>query len=286
VSSQDVLRQAYHLVKSGDKDAARELLKSLLVEDRDNIDAWWLAAHAAATPQDTRLALCRVLELKPDHQPARLMLDKLNREHPIEADRLPDAVLTPPKRRRTPAQRSRKWGWKVVMVLGLLSFSFASMALISGVLGMTWFEKTVRNAGESIGIDMKPGGRGQLGSVESGDPANPQLIPITKVKPIDPGDVQVGTLNPNEAHLWTFNGKRGQEVTVLVQFTVAGDAHYVLELWDAHNHKLADGIGSIDSGTVTLVYPLIQTGTYSLVIMGHPNGPHGDYALGLDVLTD
>jgi hypothetical protein len=57
-----------------------------------------------------------------------------------------------------------------------------------------------------------------------------------------------------------------------------------VELRDKNDNKLVDGVGTLDSGTVTLVYTLPRSGEYSLVIIGRPNGPRGEYALGLEMV--
>jgi hypothetical protein len=284
------LHEAYHLIKAGDKDAARALIKPVLAADRNNSDAWWLAVHAAATPHDRRLALVQVLRLNPDHGPARMLLDRLNAENPQEVEELAkDLPLPPPGQKHhdtVTESRQRRWVWKVMLVFGCLSFSFASTALVTGLLGVQWFDKTVQNIGKAVGVERHQGAGGQLGTVKGGDPNHPYDIPVTEKKgaPLDASKPIVGALNRDEAHIYTFSARRGQEIVALLQFTVAGDAHFVMELWDADQRKLADGVGDYNSGTVTLVYDVIRTEQYALVIIGRPNGPRGTYALGLDVL--
>jgi hypothetical protein len=288
-TTQETLRQAYHLIKAGDTDAARELLKPVLAAERDNVDAWWLAAHAAAHPADTRLALLQVLRLKPDHGPAQVMLDQLNRDHPEVIDQLVDEVapLPPPgTRQRDQALVSNRWVWNVVMAVGCLGLMFGSLALIASFAGITWFEDKVEDLGETLGVDVpERGERGQFGTVYGGDPANPVPIPVTVKKgaTVSTSSPMVETLKKDEAHIYTFSGQAGEDVMALLQFTIAGDAHYVMELWDANERKLADGVGAANSGTVTLVYTLRRSGQYALVIIGRPDGPRGDYALGLEV---
>jgi len=285
-----MLHEAYRLIKTGDKDAARALIKPVLAADRRNVDAWWLAVHAAATPHDRRLALVQVLRLNPDHQPARLLLDRLNAENPQEVDDLArDLPLPPPGLKHldtVPPVRQRRWVWKLMLAFGCLSFFFGSTALITGVLGLQWFDRAVRDIDQVLGGEHRQGAGGQWGTVKGGDPNHPYDIPVTEKKgaPLDASKPIVGTLNKDEAHIYTFSARRGQEIVALLQFTVAGDARFVMELWDANQRKLADGVGDTNSGTVTLVYDVLQTGQYAVVIIGRPNGPHGTYALGLDVL--
>ncbi len=290
-ATRETLHEAYRLIKAGDQDSARALIKPVLAARRDNIDAWWLAAHAAATPHDRRLALGQVLRIDPDHRPARILLDRLDAENPHEIEDLAkDLPLPPPGRKRGTADQplvQNRWVWNVVMLFGCLGISFGSMALISGVLGLTWFDNTVNRVGKAVHLSNdKQGAGGQLGTVQGGSPAMPYEIPITKRVGVAPSSntPTLGTLKKDEAHIYTFFGDAGQEVDALLQFAVAGDAHYVVELWDSGYNRLAYGTGASNSGTVTLIYTLPRSGQYALVIIGRPNGPRGDYALGLDVL--
>ncbi len=72
------LQEAYQLVKSGNKQEATRLLLTVLREDRDSADAWWLLANATSDPEKQRQALNQVLRVKPDHNAAQKMLEKVN----------------------------------------------------------------------------------------------------------------------------------------------------------------------------------------------------------------
>lgn len=279
------LQEAYRLITAGECDSARALIKPVLAADKENIDAWWLAVHAAVTPQDRRLALVQVLRLNPAHRPAQVMLDRLNTANPDEVDELADDLPLPPpgqQARDLVRPRQRRWVWNVILAFGCLGFMFASTALISGIVGMTWFDKTVE---QITGVEPEHGAGGQLGTVQGGDPQHPYEIPITEKKAVDPGpEPIVSEISPDEAHVYTFQAERGDEVIALLQFTIPGDAHYTMELWDANQDKLANGVASDNGATVNLVYEVNKSGQYALILIGRPNGPRGGYALGLDVL--
>ncbi len=76
------LKQAFELIKAGNKSAAVDLLLPILKVDKDNADAWWLMANALSEPDDIREALETVLRLRPDNDRARQMLTKLNQKYP------------------------------------------------------------------------------------------------------------------------------------------------------------------------------------------------------------
>jgi len=279
------LQEAYRLITTGEPDGARALIKPVLAKDKENIDAWWLAVHAAATPHDRRLALVQVLRLKPTHRPAQVMLNRLNTANPDEIDELADDLPLPPpghQARDLVRPHQRRWLWNAILGVGCLSFMFASAALISGITGMNWFEKTVNHV---VGVKPEHGAGGQLGTVQGGDPQHPYEIPVTDKEAVVPsGDPIVNEINPDEAHVYTFQAMRGDEVVALLQFTIPGDAHYAMELYDSGYRKLATGVASDNGATVNLVYEIAQDGQYALIVIGRPNGPRGGYALGLDVL--
>ena len=81
-STQDQLRQAYELIKAHQRQQAIDLLLPILKADENNANAWWLLANAVEKPGDAREALQNVLRLRPDHDKAQQMLDKLNALHP------------------------------------------------------------------------------------------------------------------------------------------------------------------------------------------------------------
>jgi hypothetical protein len=81
-SSNPQLKQAYDLIKAGQKTQAVSILRAVLRNDRDNADAWWLMANALAEPDDVREALENVLRLRPANTKAQAMLDKLNARYP------------------------------------------------------------------------------------------------------------------------------------------------------------------------------------------------------------
>lgn len=72
------LQEAYQLIKSGQKATATRVLLNVLKADRDNADAWWLLANATSDPPKQRQALNQVLRIKPDHNAAQRMLEKVN----------------------------------------------------------------------------------------------------------------------------------------------------------------------------------------------------------------
>lgn len=73
-----LLRQAVEAIKEGDREAARQFLEEILQEDDENVRAWLLLARVTENEAEKRMALTTVLQLEPDNERARTMLEKLD----------------------------------------------------------------------------------------------------------------------------------------------------------------------------------------------------------------
>ncbi len=71
------LRQAFTLMKQGNRREAIAIVQSVLKQDRNNASAWWLLANLLDDEDRKRKALDRVLALEPTHKGANEMMDKL-----------------------------------------------------------------------------------------------------------------------------------------------------------------------------------------------------------------
>ncbi len=93
MSSRKELERAFKLIKRDQTDEALSILRPIVVEEPDNVHAWWLLAYAETEPRTVREALVKVLSLDPDYAnapKAREMLEKLNDEFPPDANELAD----------------------------------------------------------------------------------------------------------------------------------------------------------------------------------------------------
>jgi tetratricopeptide (TPR) repeat protein len=71
------LKQAYQLLKQGQRERARSMVERVLKQDKSSADAWWLLANALDRDDLKIKSLKRVLSLKPGHARAQQMLDEL-----------------------------------------------------------------------------------------------------------------------------------------------------------------------------------------------------------------
>ena len=83
-SSVQILAQAHAYIEVGNLEDAENLIRSLLEQDPDNTDAWWLLAHSVRDDRSAREALGQVLRLDPNDQQARSLLAALDERFPSE----------------------------------------------------------------------------------------------------------------------------------------------------------------------------------------------------------
>lgn len=80
------LTRAYELVEAGKSEEARTVLEPILLNDRDNVDAWWIYAHAVDDADEARRALDHVIRLDRDYPGATDLLATLNQQYPEPGD--------------------------------------------------------------------------------------------------------------------------------------------------------------------------------------------------------
>jgi hypothetical protein len=73
--AQSRIEQAVTLLKAQQRTEAYAILRPVLKSQPQNLQAWWLAANAAPTPEAAIQASLKVLELKPDHAEAQQLVD-------------------------------------------------------------------------------------------------------------------------------------------------------------------------------------------------------------------
>lgn len=81
-SSDQVLSEAYELIEAEKLEEAQTILGPILEHEPDNVDAWWLYAHAVTDPEMGRMALNQVLRLDNAHREAQDLLAQLDEVDP------------------------------------------------------------------------------------------------------------------------------------------------------------------------------------------------------------
>lgn len=130
------LDNASQLIEMGEIAQARMLIKRMLQQDIENVDAWYLLIQVARDDGEKRKAAERILALQPDHLQAHQLLDTLEEEviaslgdlltQPKTADLFDDDIFnikTPVKRKAQAAvspPKSNVRAYATVAVLFLL----------------------------------------------------------------------------------------------------------------------------------------------------------------------
>ena len=83
-STVQILAQAHEYIEAGNLEDAENLIRSLLEQEPDNTDAWWLLAHSVRDPDAAREALDQVLRRDPNDQQALSLLAALDDRFPGE----------------------------------------------------------------------------------------------------------------------------------------------------------------------------------------------------------
>src|SRR5690606_11573431 len=104
------LNAAYEAIKAKDLSRARDLLSTYLVEQPNDVDAWWLYSYAVTDVDQARKALETVLRLDPAYPGARDLLNELEGASPsaptMPADaaplRAPESAALRPLSERPP----------------------------------------------------------------------------------------------------------------------------------------------------------------------------------------
>jgi hypothetical protein len=128
--SEQQLREAFELMKQGEKNQAMMLVRGILRQDRENVDAWWLMANLLEDEDKILKCLNQILELNPNHQGARKKLTTLR---PDLAQSLAPAD-DPAKKKKddiywdklnSPPPKQKSGSSLTMGILGLLGMRFA-----------------------------------------------------------------------------------------------------------------------------------------------------------------
>lgn len=289
----DQLQEAYRLIKMKDFVSARPLIIEILREDKENIDAWWLAVYAAESDKDKRIALSKVLTLKPDHAAAKEMVQRLNRQTA--------ELASPAQKLRTTSIQMEKKSSPLPLVLGfagILALLFAVVAIYDAFTGQNLLGFLAKDK-EALGwVEADSIG------IAGDDLPEDQRIPIVQNKDAEYNNLQNGTLYNKEAHAYNIRGIPNDTILIVIVFSkdlmsfdeqelldaltnVSNIDPYnrrrpevpLMELWNEQNKVVAQGtLGDIPH-TQMIEYTPLDYGNLRLVITGREGAPTGNYFL-------
>lgn len=280
------LGRAYLYIREGDFERAGRIIARTLKDDPQNVDGWWLAAFVTMDVERKRAALIRVLSLQPDHGPARTLIQKLG----VPKTKKTSTIETPIFERST-KKRKVKWLYVVLMAFGILASMSVPLIVLDNFTGgeiTGRIERALFGEPDAIGwVDVESGG------IANEDIDRDERIPIVKRTGVNLGGTPiVSTISHGEAHQYLLNGRRGDELVIAVAFTANGDSDVIaLEFWDQAGRRLAYEIQDLPfevpilSGRA-MTYNVVQSGSYSVVVVSRDGGPSGNYTLSVTTIDD
>ena len=287
----DTFQPIRDTLKTGDKKTAQALVMPLL-KNQPTAEAWFLAAQACTTDAKAIHCLHQALELDPQHSGANRMLFKLEGAKPEVS--APEPVLEMPSlealaavnaplkkvRRRKPMSSTRIFVLVCVLVFGM-SCSMITMNLaglitgpITAVTQLTGGPTPVRE------IEGKP-----LSQVENAA----LLVEPSQSKPLEGRDADV--LEPGYEHEYTFNGSKGHEVAIYVQFLSVGANRVsrnvvVLRPDDSDGTSTCDKDAILEGdNNITLTCTVDVTGIWKVRILGREKESVGAYFVGVQQMS-
>jgi len=132
-SLEKLQNQAAGLLKTGQKDEAREVLREALALDRSNLATWELLWHASHTAQEELSSVRHILQIDPRHAAAKKRMAELQAAGVKKSNSQPISRTTP---KRPTSRRNRKQASTLLLLLGgfilVLCVGITGLALVRG----------------------------------------------------------------------------------------------------------------------------------------------------------
>jgi hypothetical protein len=253
VQAKAQLRQAYMLIKAGKNGEAFELITPILAQQPDNVDAWWLAANAAATPRDAVFACQKVLTLKPDHWPAQQMLAE--QQGILALGSLTNDVVNDPSQpialKRARRERVRvRMRWIILPLAGLVLL-FGGFLVVVNLTGLTF------------GLP--------IGGLFNGDYELTEVnaVSLDQLKNTELMSQSVGMLVVGAQHQYRFTGRANALVYAIISFVALPNTSPGTDfaLLDSAGNVVATSSEEIGYRGV-ISYTLPDSGRYTLRLIG------------------
>lgn len=277
------LDEARQRLRAGDRPAALHILKAILVQDRTQVEAWWLAAQAASDRAEAEAALRVVLKLQPDHPRAGQALARLQTTgvtpaaaRPIRPPN-PQRITSAPPQRPTTQNRGRRA--RVRLLAALLSLVVIAASGTLFVLNLI---------GHPLAHQIQSG-------LSASDPATPAPAFIAS------GSQLQGIVNAEETLHYYFQGSAGTDMFVGVGFAaVSSDANTdgSLELFDPNGYRVAVSgrdsapfevptLPGLNVGNVSVLYTALDvSGVWELRLIGREGRSAGAFVLMMQCLPE
>lgn len=228
------LKRAETLLKEMQTAEVISILKPILGQEPENVEAWWLMARAVPTSTEA-IAICqKILELKPDHEQARRMI--ASRQQIL-------AVADARKREQSKKQAPRSRPWMVFLLVGLIGILAGGFLIARSITG------------RSFGVQLEPKkSRASLGEVrpDTAPPAQMDVLPVDGVREYE------------------FDAQDNSLFMAMVVFpAVSGNPGKAVKLLDASGRVIASGDNSgMSANKMAIVQATLSAGHYVLQLKG------------------
>lgn len=261
-ASHSRLQEARGLIDAGQKTQALAVVKSVLVHDRSNVDAWLLAALAASDAQEALVSLRVVLKLQPGHKQAQAMLHRLEAamaaaravkapepaasDAALAVDTVEPNPLIKPRRRRGCLGKNALT--LVVIVLGMLAISGGTLVFFLSFTG-----SSALDAIDEVIPDL-PG-------------QHPTVQGVDGYRVIVHDSQFQGIIDDGEVLRFRFHGRRDTEIFIglgLMAVSSEADTTGAMELFDPDGRRAL--VSSPDATDFSLPsLPVLEAGNFSII---------------------
>lgn len=299
----DRLREAYQLIREGNKPQAVRILVPIVRAEPDNADAWWLLANAVEKDDQKERALRQVLKLRPGDEAAQRMLDRLvppaAAAEDVFAEDLPadgeydvgdQDLFADAEPQRVRVHKGRGGSSPLTIILALIGL-MTVISCAACVLVLAVSAPTVTRVFEDIlgTVTYEPAfATLSFMAATAGAPtpnatiAAPATLPadLQKRGSIHVGETKQETLAEFKDDSWTFSADAGEHVVIeLYANDSALDPH--LYLYDPTGALIADNddIDNANNQNSRIDITLEQAGLYTIRVSKFSGG--GLYALSL-----
>jgi hypothetical protein len=315
-SANQKLKQAFDLIKAKKKKEAVDILLPILKTDQDNADAWWLLANARDTPDDIREALENVLRLRPTHEKAQQMLDKLNQRYPPPKPKRDDeftfdddpfaddedeyqprvykkgaGAVQVGKSGKVEVTKSKSGTSPLVIILAIIGV-IAALGCIAclalPLLGITLFGTAVSQVVNDPTVQaafndptVQAAFQDIADSITSvAGLADSQTLPtnLRMRGTIEPGQTVQGTVDTFDPDGWAFSGSEGRPITIELN-ALSDDLDPQLYFYNADGQLIAENDDTVFGENLNshIEFTLTYSGSYTIVVSAFGSG--GDYEL-------
>lgn len=255
-----VLKQAYQYIKQGEKNTALKLLEPYISKHPDDVNGWWLMAHATDRPDERRESLEQVLAIDPGYTPAQKMMERLSGGG--GAGKRKSSPL--PKAKSASKSSKTETIIGIALIVAAL-FMFACGGIFYAVSRGT--NALVQEIAQSVTVEYNSSGSVSNSSGGSGVVFADNMWDVDNNGTIQVGQTKNGRIDDTFTDEgWLFEGRSGQTITVEVNASGGLDPTVTVYAPDGREIAYNDDIELFDNRDSRVTVTLDDSGTYGIVV--------------------